>query len=157
MSIVLSLGFFCRLAISYTCLALISAEVLSQHRRVRVRVVAADHYQPIEAKALADGAAGRKLSRCLNLVTSSADNIEASLSHIRNGAAKLHLIAVVGDQVLCQRNILAVHDTNGTSKETEEKVCWVARLQEIKDTRDGIVATGRLATGEHHADLYLHE
>lgn len=58
------------------------------------------------------------------------------------------------DEVLRERNEVAVDDADRAAEEADECVGRVARLKEIEHARDDIVATSGLASREDEAHLW---
>lgn len=57
------------------------------------------------------------------------------------------------DEVLGERDEVAVDHADGAAEEADERIGGVARLEEIEHARDDIVAAGGLASGKDEADL----
>ncbi len=118
----------------------VRCEILRQHRRVRVGIVAADNYHSGQAVLLRRSCRRFELFFCLDLRSAGADDVKAAG------------ITVRVNELVRKFHIVVIHKTARAALEAEKNIVLVCRLQRVIQAADDIVAAGRLPAGENNAD-----
>ena len=119
----------------------VGLEVFTENCSVRVGVVTTDNHDSVELLGLGNGHALLELFFSFELGTARLDDVEST-----SVAVGVHDLFVDHDE-------LAVLEAGGAAEEAEELGILADALDTVEDTRDHVVSTRSLATGEHHAHV----
>ena len=119
----------------------VGLEVFTENGSVRVGVVTTDDHDSVELLSLGNSHALLELFFSFELGTAGLDDVEST-----SVAVGVHDLFVDHDE-------LAVLEARRTAEEAEELRILADALDTVEDTRDHVVSTRSLATGEHDAHV----
>ena len=119
----------------------VGLEVFTENSSVGVGVVTTDDHDSVELLGLGNSHALLELFFSFELGTAGLDDVESA-----SVAVSVHDLFVDHDE-------LAVFEARRTAEEAEELGILADALDTVEDTRNHVVSTRSLATGEHHAHV----